>query len=347
MAESLTESLRVDRLYKAFGGSPVLEGLSFSIQAGDIVGIIGRSGAGKTTLLRCLHGAETPDAGDVFIEGQEIGRLKEKELLAVRRRIGMVFQNFNLLKSRTVWGNISLALEIAGISKSARIARIQELIGLVGLEGHENKHPSQLSGGQKQRVGIARALATNPAVLLCDEATSALDPETTSSILALLSKINQELSITIVLITHEMDVIHRLARRVMVLEQGRIMEDARIEHFSGTKEKHALTQFFEGEEQSVLSGQRLSAIQNEKPHGGLPALRVTVAESALFTSLIPALYEQFSITSQVLRVNLNENYSDTGATHFVILSRDDENALNWLVQNVEKMEVLGYVPSGI
>lgn len=217
--------------------------MSFSIQAGDIVGIIGRSGAGKTTLLRCLHGAETPDAGDVFIEGQEIGRLKEKELLALRRRIGMVFQNFNLLKSRTVWGNISLALEIAEFSKSARTARIQELIGLVGLEGHENKHPSQLSGGQKQRVGIARALATNPAVLLCDEATSALDPETTSSILALLSKINQELGITIVLITHEMDVIHRLARRVMVLEQGRIIEDSRTEDFSGAKEKRALTQF--------------------------------------------------------------------------------------------------------
>ena len=238
------EMLKVEGLSKAFNGHYALENISFSVHRGEIVGLIGRSGAGKTTLLRCLNGAETLDSGHVLVEGKNLSVLKERELLALRQRIGLVFQGFNLLQSRTVAGNISLGLEILGVPKKERQHRIQELIHLVGLEGHETKHPSQLSGGQKQRVGIARALAGHPAILLCDEATSALDPEATTSILALLETINKELGVTIILITHEMDVIRRLAHRVLVLDQGRIVEDISNELLNRGEAKHALTRSF-------------------------------------------------------------------------------------------------------
>lgn len=238
------ETLKIEGLSKAFDGRYALENISFSVCRGEIAGLIGRSGAGKTTLLRCLNGAESVDSGRVLVEGRNLSTLKERELLVLRQRIGLVFQGFNLLQSRTVSGNISLALEILGVPRKERHHRIQQLIHLVGLEGHEAKYPSQLSGGQKQRVGIARALAGHPAILLCDEATSALDPEATTSILTLLETINTELGVTIVLITHEMDVIRRLAHRVLVLDQGRIVEDISGEALSRGEAEHSLTQSF-------------------------------------------------------------------------------------------------------
>lgn len=202
--------------------------LNLSIPEGQIFGVIGYSGAGKSTFVRLLNRLEEPTSGSVTIDDQEITSLTPEELRLQRQEIGMIFQHFNLLWSRTVKQNIQFPLEIAGVGKEEREERAKELIRLVGLSDRENAYPSQLSGGQKQRVGIARALANNPKVLLCDEATSALDPDTTNAILDLLVDINQKLGLTIILITHEMHVIRKICHQVAVMENGKIVEQGDV-----------------------------------------------------------------------------------------------------------------------
>ncbi len=223
-----------------------VDDLTLSIHEGEIFGVIGYSGAGKSTFVRLLNRLEEPSKGQITIDQQEITALSTKHLRLARRDIGMIFQHFNLLWSRTVKENIAFPLEIAGVPKEKREQRVNELIGLVGLSGRENAYPSQLSGGQKQRVGIARSLANNPKVLLCDEATSALDPETTNSILDLLVDINEKLDLTIIIITHEMNVIHKICHRVAVMESGKIVEQGDVlEVFS--KPQQDVTRKFVGQ----------------------------------------------------------------------------------------------------
>ena len=205
-----------------------MDQLTLDIKEGEIFGVIGYSGAGKSTFVRLLNRLEEPTTGEIKIAGKNITAMKGKELRLARQEIGMIFQHFNLLWSRTVEQNIAFPLEIAGVPKTERAKRVQELIQLVDLSGRENAYPSQLSGGQKQRVGIARALANNPKVLLCDEATSALDPETTNAILDLLVDINEKLGLTIILITHEMHVIRKICHQVAVMENGSIVEQGDV-----------------------------------------------------------------------------------------------------------------------
>ena len=214
----------------ARGRTPVeaIRGVDLTVEAGEIVGIVGYSGAGKSTLVRLVNALETTTSGSVRVDGREITGLKERELREVRLGIGMIFQQFNLFRSRTVWGNIAYPLEVAGVPKAEQNARISDLLHFVGLADKAHSHVEELSGGQKQRVGIARALATSPKLLLADEATSALDPETTQEVLALLRRVNRELGITIVVITHEMDVVRSLAHRVVVMEAGRIVEEGPV-----------------------------------------------------------------------------------------------------------------------
>ncbi|MGM9929166.1 MAG: methionine ABC transporter ATP-binding protein [Bacillus sp. (in: firmicutes)] len=209
---------------KSGGKLKAVDDVSVTIDGGEIFGIIGYSGAGKSTLIRMLNGLETPTTGQVVVGNQEISSIKGAQLRKARHEIGMIFQHFNLLWSRTVRENIAFPLEIAGVPKKERLEKVDKLISLVGLEGRGDAYPAQLSGGQKQRVGIARALANDPKVLLCDEATSALDPQTTDSILELLVDINKKLNLTIVLITHEMHVIQKICHRVAVMEAGRVVE---------------------------------------------------------------------------------------------------------------------------
>jgi D-methionine transport system ATP-binding protein len=239
---------RVRKLYAARKASPevsALDGVSLSVGAGEILGVIGRSGAGKSTLIRLVNGLEKPSSGTVTVDGTVISALDERGLRAARRSIGMIFQHFNLLASRTAFGNVALPLEIAGRPSSEIRERVGMLLDLVGLADKRDRYPAELSGGQKQRVGIARALATAPKVLLSDEATSALDPETTAQILALLKRINRELDLTILLITHEMAVVKTIADQVMVLEAGRIVEQgATFEIFAHPA--HATTRSFIG-----------------------------------------------------------------------------------------------------
>ena len=217
------------KTYRAASGEvEALRDINLTIRDGEIFGVIGLSGAGKSTLVRCINLLERPTEGKVIIDGRDITTLPQKELLALRRNIGMIFQGFHLLEQRTVLGNVSFPLKISGTPRAKALDRCRELLQLVGLSDKENVYPSQLSGGQKQRVAIARALATNPRYLLCDEATSALDPNTTRAILELLKQINRDLGVTIVIITHEMKVIDRICDRVAVIDHSQIAEEGRV-----------------------------------------------------------------------------------------------------------------------
>lgn len=205
-----------------------VDGVTLNINDGEIFGIIGFSGAGKSTLVRCINLLERPDSGEVIIDGVNLCELSKKDLSEARKKIGMIFQQFNLLEQRTVAKNVRYPLEISGASKADADKRVAELLDIVGLTDKAESYPSQLSGGQKQRVAIARALATNPNIILCDEATSALDPITTSSVLDLLKKLNKELGVTIVVITHEMAVVERICDRVAVINAGKIEEEGSV-----------------------------------------------------------------------------------------------------------------------
>jgi D-methionine transport system ATP-binding protein len=216
---------------KTFHGKRTVEAVrdvSLTVEEGEIFGVIGFSGAGKSTLVRCINLLERPDAGDVLIKGRNLTTLKPRDLRASREDIGMIFQHFNLFRSRTVGENVAFPLKYRGLPQRAVEQRVEELLGLVGLVDKAEAYPSQLSGGQKQRVGIARALASRPSILLCDEATSALDPQTTQAILALLKDLNKKLNLTMVIITHEMPVIKSICTHAAVMDQGRIIEQGSI-----------------------------------------------------------------------------------------------------------------------
>jgi D-methionine transport system ATP-binding protein len=246
--EALVQLDTVSKSFKLAGGRSMaaLDEVSLAVEAGRIVGVIGPSGAGKSTLIRCVNLLERPDAGRVRVAGQELTALSPDGLRLARRGIGMIFQHFNLLSSRSVAGNVALALEIAGVPPGERAARIAELLQLVGLTDKADVYPARLSGGQKQRVGIARALATRPRLLLCDEATSALDPETTADILDLLRSLRDRLNLTVLLITHEMAVVKMVCDEVAVLEGGRIVEQGRVFDVF-TRPRTALARRFVGE----------------------------------------------------------------------------------------------------
>jgi len=230
----------VGKTYSSSAGAVrALDNISLEIPAGRIYGIIGRSGAGKSSLIRTINRLEEPSEGRVLVDGRDIAGLDETALVALRRRIGMIFQHFNLLSAKTVRDNVALPLLVAGVPKKQIAERVDEVLALVGLEGKHSTYPSRLSGGQKQRVGIARALVHRPEILLCDEATSALDPETTLSILQLLKDINRKLGLTIILITHEMSVIREICDEVLVLEQGRIAEEGPVWRVFGAPQHDA------------------------------------------------------------------------------------------------------------
>ena len=225
--------IQIQHLYKTFGTGEsavhALEDINLDIQEGEIFGIIGLSGAGKSTLVRCMNLLERPSSGSVIVDGKEMTALSEKELRLARRKVTMIFQSFNLLMQRTCLKNVCFPMEISGVPAAQAKKRALELLDLVGLAEKANAYPSQLSGGQKQRVAIARALATSPKVLLCDEATSALDPTTTLSILALLKELNEKLGVTVVVITHQMNVIEEICHRVAILDHGVIAEQGSVE----------------------------------------------------------------------------------------------------------------------
>jgi D-methionine transport system ATP-binding protein len=293
----------VSKVYPARNESAevvALDGIDLQVPEGSILGVIGRSGAGKSTLIRLINGLERPSHGHVLVNGTEVTALDERRLREARRSIGMIFQHFNLLSSRTAFDNIALPLEIAGVAK-AEIAKIVEpLLAMVGLTDKRDRYPAELSGGQKQRVGIARALATKPKVLLSDEATSALDPETTDQILSLLKTINAEFKLTIVFITHEMSVVKKLADRVAVLESGRIVEQGTTYEIFANPH-HETTKRFVG---SITGGHApewlLAKLKPEGRAGDSVVLHVTFAGGGADQPVLSRLSRNLGVDVNIL-----------------------------------------------
>ncbi|KQP35257.1 methionine ABC transporter ATP-binding protein [Pseudorhodoferax sp. Leaf274] len=291
------------------GPVQALRGIDLEVAAGEVFGIIGRSGAGKSSLVRVINLLNRPTAGQVLVDGRDMTTLDDAALRVARRDIGIVFQHFNVLSSRTVYDNVALPLEIAGLDAGAIRKRVEPLLDLVGLSALARRHPSQISGGQKQRVGIARALANRPKVLLSDEATSALDPETTRSILGLLRQINREFGLTIVLITHQMQVIKQVAERVAVIDAGRIVEQGRvIEVFSNPR--HATTRSLIEEivpqelPDSVLA--RLRTLMGASPAGEGQGLRLAFAGDGADQPLLTELVRRFGLDLSILHGQIDE-----------------------------------------
>lgn len=241
-----------------------LQDINISIEEGDIYGIIGMSGAGKSTLVRCMNYLERPTEGKIFIDGKDMGTLSERELRKQRKEIAMIFQHFNLLMQRNVISNVAFPLRLMGVGRREAAKRAAELLKTVGLEEKAKAYPSQLSGGQKQRVAIARALASNPKILLCDEATSALDPQTTASILSLLKGINQELGITIVMITHQMSVVQEICSRVAIIDQGRLAENGTVEEVFANPRSRAARMLNFGSEMTDFSKKEKNGWKSER-----------------------------------------------------------------------------------
>ena len=285
----------LSKVYQIPGGEvQALNNINLAIEQGDIYGIIGMSGAGKSTLIRCLNRLDTPTDGQVLIDGQNILAMSKKQLLQTRRRMAMIFQQFNLLMQKNVARNVRYPLEIAGAPKKQANERVMELLKIVGLEEKANAYPAQLSGGQKQRVAIARALAMNPEMLLCDEATSALDPMTTQSILELLKKINAELGITVVLITHEMAVIRQICNKVAILDGGKLVEQGTVDDvFMHTKS---------------AAGKRLFGIlpENEDDVPTQPALRIVFDGSAADQPVISRLVKDLGFDVNILAADMHQ-----------------------------------------
>ena len=294
------------------GPVQALQGIDLQIQAGEIFGVIGRSGAGKSSLVRVINLLNRPSQGQVRVDGRDLTALSAPDLRAARHQIGMVFQHFNLLSSRTIFDNVALPLELAGTRPALIKARVDELLDLVGLSALRDRYPAQISGGQKQRVGIARALASKPKVLLSDEATSALDPETTRSILGLLRQINRDFGLTIVLITHQMQVIKQVADRVAVIDAGRIVEQgAVIDVF--TRPQHATTRSLIAEivpqdlPESVLA--RIRKLMATEPaqqghHGQL--LRLAFAGDDSDRPLLSDVIRRFGLDLNILHGQVDE-----------------------------------------
>jgi D-methionine transport system ATP-binding protein len=259
--------IELTQLSKSYDGQPALQDVNLFIQEGEIFGIIGKSGAGKSTLLRCINLLERPDVGSIILDGEDITSLSASGLRLARHKTAMIFQQFNLINAKTVFDNIALPMRIQGFEKETIRAKVQELLQFVDLSDKIDAYPSDLSGGQKQRVAIARALCCSPKILLCDEATSALDPETTTSILALLKQINQRYGITIVLITHEMDVIKQVCHRLAVIEKGKLVETVGLANVFNQPDSIArrlLYQQLSPQIPPCLASQ-IQADQNQKP----------------------------------------------------------------------------------
>ena len=320
-------AVEIKNVVKSCGNVQVIKDVSFTINQGEIYGIIGHSGAGKSTLLRCINGLESYNGGSVNVMGKEVSALNDRELRVFRKELGMIFQNFNLLQRKNVFDNVALPLEVWGYDKNTIKEKVSELIKLVGLEDKILRKPSQLSGGQKQRVAIARALALDPKIPLCDEATSALDPKTTKDILQLLLKINKELGITIIIVTHQMEVIKEVCERVALLDGGEIKAEGKAEDLF------------------LKPGKSLKKFLGEEDEENLPDTGINIklyfpsnsSENALITRMSRELEIDFSIVWGKL-----EKFRDQvlGGLVININEEDKEKVLKYLEDKDILLEVL-------
>lgn len=318
--------------------------VSLSVDKGDIYGIVGYSGAGKSTLVRTINLLQRPTAGEVFVNGQNLSILSSNELRMERKKIGMIFQHFNLMRQRTVADNVAYPLYKSGLSKQEIANKVDELLTLVGLADKKEAYPSQLSGGQKQRVAIARALANDPEVLLCDEATSSLDPKTTASILELLKDLNKKLALTIVIITHEMEVVKEICNKVAVMEDGEVVEQGDlVSIFTSPKEK--LTQEFintathiDQAAEKVLNHPTLLNLTRDDV-----LANITYVGESTSSPLIASLYARFGITTNILYGNV-EILQDTPIGNLIVVLSGEESkreeAITYLESNQIKVKTI-------
>lgn len=328
----------VHKTYRVAGREiPALQPTRLNIQAGQIFGLIGHSGAGKSTLLRLINRLEEPSGGRILVEGEDVTALDAEGLRRFRQHVGMIFQHFNLLSSKTVADNIAMPLRLAGGFSRAEVdARVSELLARVGLSDHARKYPAQLSGGQKQRVGIARALACRPSILLCDEATSALDPQTTASVLQLLAEINRELKLTIVLITHEMDVIRRVCDQVAVMDGGAIVEQGDVADVF-LHPQHPTTRRF------VFEAERVDEDERHDDFAHVPGLilRLTFRGEATYAPLLGTVARQTGVDYSILSGRI-DRIKDTpyGQLTLALVGGDLEAAMSQLNAADVHVEVL-------
>ncbi|MCR9192775.1 MAG: ATP-binding cassette domain-containing protein [Gammaproteobacteria bacterium] len=335
--------IELHQLYKSYAKHTVLQDINLLVQEGEIFGIIGRSGAGKSTLLRCINALESPDRGQVLVDQQDISQLRGKALQKARHKTAMVFQQFNLLQTKTVYDNIALPMRIQGISDSQIDSKINELLPLVELGDKAQAYPNQLSGGQKQRVAIARALSCSPKILLCDEATSALDPETTHAILNLLHKINTLYGITLVLITHEMDVIKQICHRVAIMETGKIIETTDLASVLSQKNSLARKMLY-----SQLSPQLPTCLQRDLTNelNGRPLLRLLFEGETTAGPFISQISRELNIDINILQANV-DRFNGVTCGVLIVELHADEHHLQPFMQRCQhenlSVEVLGYV----
>ena len=336
---------------KTYGGAAqvqALKGINLTIDDGEIFGIIGKSGAGKSTLVRCINMLEKPTSGQVIIDDKDLTKMNESQLRAERKNIGMIFQHFNLLSSRTVAENIAFPLELVGASKDVIEKKVASLLDLVGLSDRAGNYPSQLSGGQKQRVGIARALASDPKILLCDEATSALDPQTTKSILELLQDINKRLGITIVVITHEMAVVKEICHRVAVIESGVIKEMGRVVDIFTNPQSQTMKDFVT----SIINMELPAGIKNlgvtDQPSPDRYMLvRLRFKGAATSDPVVADIVRKFNVEVSVLYGNIDYIQDEPFGYLIVVIMGDMETqakAFSYIKTLPIGSEVLGYVP---
>lgn len=323
-----------------------LKNVSLTVNHNEIVGVIGKSGAGKSTLIRCVNLLERPTSGTVRVAGQDLTAMSTAALRHARLQMGMIFQQFNLLSARTVFDNIALPLRLAGIKKTEITKKINPLLDLVGLADKKNNFPAQLSGGQKQRVAIARALVMQPNIVLCDEATSSLDPQNTESVLNLLREINQQLKLTILLITHEMHVIKQICDRVIVLDEGKIIEQGSVADIFAYP-KMAVTQYFVDSalkaELPILLKEKIS----DKPQlNSIPVWRIYFRGHAAAEPIIAQLAKEYGLTLNILQANLECIQHFTIGIMVASIESIDANmsqGLQFLANKGLQVETIGYV----
>ncbi|UHJ60974.1 methionine ABC transporter ATP-binding protein MetN [Vibrio furnissii] len=323
-----------------------LKDINLHIPQGTIFGVIGSSGAGKSTLIRCVNMLETPTSGSVIVDGVDLTQLTSKQLSETRRNIGMIFQHFNLLSSRTVFGNIALPLELAGKDDQHIERKVSELLTLVGLIDKRDTYPANLSGGQKQRVAIARALASDPKVLLCDEATSALDPATTQSILELLKEINRKLNITMLLITHEMDVVKSICHEVAIIGDGELVEKGSVGDIFAHPKTQLAHQFIRSTLDLSIPDDYQARLNAERVEGSYPLVRLEFTGATVDAPLMSQIARKFNIDVSILSSDLDY----AGGVKFGMMvaeiygnQNDDVAAMQYLRDHNVKVEVLGYV----
>ncbi|ATA22768.1 D-methionine ABC transporter, ATP-binding protein [Brenneria goodwinii] len=323
-----------------------LANVNLHVPKGQIYGVIGSSGAGKSTLIRCVNLLERPTQGTVLVDGQDLTKLSENQLTQARRQIGMIFQHFNLLSSRTVFGNIALPLELDNTPKSEITRRVNELLDLVGLSDKHDAYPANLSGGQKQRVAIARSLASNPKVLLCDEATSALDPATTRSILTLLKDINRRLGLTILLITHEMDVVKRICDQVAVISDGCLIEQDTVGQLFSHPKTPLAQKFIHSTLHLDIPEDYVERMTPTQREGSVPLLRMEFTGQSVDAPLLSEVARRFNINNNIISAQMDY----AGGVKFGIMlaemhgqEADTLAAIKFLQDHHANIEVLGYV----